>query len=148
MVARQAAMQHVSKSILQLSTHGVSVGAPADLSLQHSIELCIRCCLLADAGSSVSCSLHQMHQQCSHSIECTTRPTTQHKSVAPHPTAAHAGLTSEGAAAGLALQLAEDACLGVLSLACQGAGLVALLVLVGHWGQGLASDGVLGGLGD
>jgi hypothetical protein len=34
----------------------------------------------------------------------------------------------------------------LLRLSCQGGGLVALLVLVGDGGQGLAGDGVLGGL--
>jgi hypothetical protein len=55
--------------------------------------------------------------------------------------------TSEGAAAWLAVQLAHDAGLGVLALAHHLACLVALLAHISHGGQGLASDGVLGGLG-
>jgi hypothetical protein len=53
--------------------------------------------------------------------------------------------TSEWASV-LAVQLLHDACTGLIRLACQHGCLVALLVLVLHGGQGLASDGVFGRL--
>jgi hypothetical protein len=56
-------------------------------------------------------------------------------------------LTSEGAAAGLAVQLAQHACLGALNLADGLASLIALFAHIIHWGEALASDGALGGLG-
>jgi hypothetical protein len=57
----------------------------------------------------------------------------------------HGQPTSEWASV-LAVQLLHDARTGLIRLACQHGCLVALLVLVLHGGQGLASDGVLGGL--
>jgi hypothetical protein len=46
----------------------------------------------------------------------------------------------------LAIQLLHDACAGLLRLSSQDSSLIALLALVGDRGQGLTSDGVLGGL--
>jgi hypothetical protein len=104
-----------------------------------------------------SARLAAMHQEeCStkvaaHAPTCTSQ---QPRSIGTQCTQHYASatwqntyLTSEWQPAVLAIQLAHDACLGILTLAHHLACLVALLAHISHGGQGLASDGVLGGLG-